>query len=397
MDFEKLKSTAYNCKVAVLFSDNTREFIDEYIHIFTIYMPLTTDIFPKIRMKLSIEPTIAIRMQNDENFKISLSIKRRYVEEAESYLYDDELDTILIPLSRTTTPLDITDSVIINDENSNKTKYQYESFEMILMTEECYNVNKQLTSGVFHNTNVLNVLGSLTQGIGSNILMEQPDNDKVYEQIPLLPYNAFINIQYLNEVYGIYKTGFKMFYGFNNFFVTSKKFYDPKNGSVNIYVRFPSSKKAEAYYTIGSYRHGNDVIINTSIHNIGVSDTSYMNEVIGNNNLYFSTIDNDLRKVSKESNNTKKNKTKLYVNKFNNKMKEEELTNINSREIIQLAFSNIELNVNDCNKKFKFFFDSSYYSDRLNGDYTLGDIAFSFKRGSSSVYSMTGIATFRKL
>lgn len=370
--------------------------ISDNLKMMTLDIDLKNLFFPIIKAKFKMYPKDIVNIQNDENVRYYLKIISTKANTTNPEVYDTFMEIFLKPLINTDTPLNLSDKVLVQDSGN----YQTENFEVTLIPEECLKANKKLASGVYKNVTLYELVNLLGQKCENPITVEPFDNQQRYNQIVLLPYNVFANISYLENTYGFYKTGCKMFYGFNQFKINSNKFTDSSRN--NVYVNFPVNDKEHTYHSNTSCSRSNngDLVIQCSVFNINVVNNKLANnEIVGNNFIFFDELNNYSRKSSGEDSkiNTRK-KTRTYTNRYNNKMIESEIVNkVNNGKVIQLSFDSIDFRITDIFKKFGFFFKNSIYSERFDGEYSLSKMRYNFSKTQGSTLSVNGVALFTEI
>jgi hypothetical protein len=139
-------------------------------------------------------------------------------------------------------------------------------------------INHNVESKVFSNVSLLDVLNYLTnkakeidlqeaevKGSELKILIDPPDNTKIYEQIILDPGTIVDNIQQLQAKYGVYKTGIRVYLNNTN--------TDIETNTSNI--------KTERILTVTS--KGGLAITDSAIHKVLIELTNFNN--LSNNEL----------------------------------------------------------------------------------------------------------------
>lgn len=395
MDQSLIKQYVYNCQMTALFSDNTIENISDYLTHFAIEIDPSTRVFPLFNIKFQMKPDLILKVQKDSNIKFNLKIIKTDINNG--ITYENCLNTNLVPILNDITPLNLSDTLLKNDSEK---EYQSEYFEMKLIPIECINSNKKIVSGVYIDTTIMNVIMLLSQKLDYKIFISPFDNYKVYKQIILIPNNIFVNLRYLNEVYGFYNNGLNTFYGFDIFRIYAKNYYNIKEGSNTIYINFPANDPDDNYQT-GSYKKGLDNIIYATVTDLRmVSSKKLVQEVAGNNISNFSINDEfSSYKDNKKVKNKDFNKTKLMINNYNNEMRENEIINIINEQVdTQILLRNIDFNITDLFKIYRMKFISSLYNKTFDGNYIMNKTVLDFKKNTSNgVHIMNQLLMLKKI
>ena len=375
MDLTKLTTYSFQVKITVLFSDSSYIDISEYFKKFRISFDYLNHIFPLILLQLSIPPEIILKIQNDKDdvkFEISIDKIRSDDNNTLTEIFFDSFS--YIPIKMDDSPLNISSSLL----SDNSVSYQYDNFEMILFPEKGLLLNKPIISGIYRNCTILDVLVSLCNKLDTKLNIYQIDNRKTYKQIILRPGNILQNIRHLNNVYGMYTTGSNICYTLDKLNIQPNDIrrYKNINNSIHIYVRFSaneanSNKLIKGIYTDEFGRK----IINCQISDIICYNSDKLLKEIMGNKLYEFYSNNEetigLRTDEFYNKDKEKPKTKVYRNKYDNLLKENEFKeNIRNTQMIQMSFNNLDINLEDVNKLFVFHFDNINYT-KFDGNYQL--------------------------
>ena len=262
------------------------------------------------------------------------------------------------------------------------------------------NVNKILA-----NANVSDAIAYLMSVAKiKNVLMSQPDNTKVYEEL-MIPYQSVLkSLGFLDTYYGLYKSGSIIYFGVDYTYII------PYNGkcsvtstsdkSTNTNVVIPKSSNTLYSGKLGSVKRKND----ESNYVIGDSTSiNIMNKSISNNYLYA----NDIEVVDSYDENTEtsksnaKSKTENFVKVFQNKTENEFIgdmytaqTNAKS-DIISIRLQNFDVSAFTPNKQFNVIFEDSKYTKKYNGKYILAGMSYSMNSEGNELL-INGTIVLRK-
>lgn len=393
-DTDKLPPTyTYVPKLVCVFSNG--EYLDlvEFINIIQFDIDFTTHIFPLISLILYIPKIYIPRIQSDDNIRFRLDLLTKSVRTDNPYLHDTLFTLFLSKVKQVSSPVNIETEIY----NENNFAYQKDFLELKLVPTECLDANKFLFSGNYLNTTVLNVMTYMTRDIPNKVYIQQPDNIKVYDQLIFPANNVFYSLQFLDNYYGIYDRGIKLFYGFDQFRIQSENHYD-QNGTNKVKIAFSTESDvpdAYSYLENGLTKNGNDNIIFTVPHNVKIYDRHlYNREILGTEvsffgrtqDVYFEqqreyTIDRGLSKV------------KSYLNDLNNKQKEQELlSKALYAQTIEIKLNNIILDVDSWFKGFELEFDSNYY-ENLSGIFNMNRYTFRLSMVNSNIGQSFNVAS----
>ena len=398
MDYNKLTKYVFSGGLTALFSDNTSEDLYDYIKIMRFECNFEEYRMPILFIKFEMRPDIIIKIQNDNSVIFNLFINDVPEDAVTTNIYDVFIKNIRFkPVRMDKTPINYTDKV----DKSETTNYQYEMFEIILVPEICLKENKFIVSGILSNVTMTDVIVYLLDKLDVKSIIMPPDNDKKYDQIILIPGNIFMNLEYLESVYGIYNCGSKCFFSYDKLLIYSRE-GSLKNGNISVNIRFPSKDNNSTSFDMGIYTEGNNKIMNIIRDNIKLSNyEESFKEIYGNNQYYYSRdvygVNDRIRKRDLiEDNNQTFNKTKVYFNKYNNEQKENEFNYYTSdHTIIELFFDNINLTIEDCMKIFTLKFDNEFYK-RYNGNYHVLHMGYHYVK-KNSILDMKGIILLKKI
>ena len=365
---------SYIPKITAVFSDGTILELLDYINILQFELDLTKYVFTLFSLQLSIPGMYIPKIQFDDNIQFKLELMYKSSEETNPLLYNTLFKVNLTKVKQTSSPINVEGEIYT--ENIQYTNKQI--IELKLIPTQCLDANKVIFSGVYHDCTVLDVMAFMSSKLSNKAFIQQPDNLRNYDQMIFIPYNIFYSLLFMDNYYGIYNRGLKMFYGFDMFRIQSKNYYD-QNGTNKIKVNFSNeSESADAYshsYN-GLIKLGNDNLINIQPSQVKIVDKrNYIQELIGSNITTFSREDNTIYEQSRnyQLNNNNLNKTKTYINNLNNQIKEIEYFNKGVyTKTLEINLTSIILDVASWFKGFEINFDSSYYNN-LNATYTLSN------------------------
>lgn len=241
---------------------------------------------------------------------------------------------------------------------------------------------------VLCNCNIADAIAYLfTKGKISNLIMAQPDNTKVYENI-VLPNDKIIkNLQFLDTYYGIYKVGTIIYFGFLYSYII------PYNGECNAYptdekkdtvIVIPSSSNAQHSTNLGSLNKGSnqtaDYIIG-DYRTIGVDNDSISNNYIASNDVQ--TVDS-LTGKSTIANSNAVSRGKNFVEVVENKTENEFLASIKAAQnkaksmVVKVNLQDYNISAIAPNKRFKVFCEDTNLTKKYAGNYIAANVTHNF-------------------
>jgi len=169
---------------------------------------------------------------NHDNIHLNIDtvIPKKY----KMYLHDDE---DIMMGTNYKDHLSTEDDVLIDQvDDSRHTSYEIE-IRVQLIDEDVYHLRKKYINTILRDTTIHNVLRYTAYVFGiSNVVIEVPDNEKVYETITIPPeYGKFTKIyDYLQDRYGIYSDGLIYYYTNDTLYVYGKNNTRISNKNINI-------------------------------------------------------------------------------------------------------------------------------------------------------------------
>lgn len=384
------KKYSYVPKLTAIFTDGEVYDLLNYTTIILVENNLDDYVFPLFHVRLDIPITYVPKFQADDNLQIRFELMYNDTTALDTaQMYDILWDILLKKVKQDNSP--IIAEQLVYEEN-----HQYirtAPFEMKLIPIECLKANKTLFSGAYSNCDVSQLLTLITEKLEYKTFIYQPDNIKKYDQIIFPPYNLFYSIEYLDNYFGIYDRGLKMFYGFGQSYIMPRN-YNMETGLNKVKVTFSRDVEAgidfESYTGGGIARVGNDNYITITPDKVKILDRKhYIQETFGTIISTYSRDDDSYFEQERQydyadNSDSDVEKVKTFVNRYNNTNKEKE-------HFLQAAYTKqIELNLNDAVldpeswfKPFKMEFDSDNYP-QLEGTYSLKGYFCRFDRLNNS-------------
>lgn len=338
-------------------------------------------------------------MKNED--KTKMSSEQKFLLDTFDLITDENTDDMLNALKEKISSDDYkkrkSEGNVLDETDNNRVSF-YLFKSSIAGTKT--NVNKILA-----NANVSDAIAYLMSVAKiKNVLMSQPDNTKVYEEL-MIPYQSVLkSLGFLDTYYGLYKSGSIIYFGVDYTYII------PYNGkcsvtstsdkSTNTNIVIPKSSNTLYSGKLGSVKRKND----ESNYVIGDSTSiNIMNKSISNNYLYA----NDIEVVDSYDENTEtsksnaKSKTENFVKIFQNKTENEFIgdmytaqTNAKS-DIISIRLQNFDISAFTPNKQFNVIFEDSKYTKKYNGKYILAGMSYSLNSEGNELL-INGTIVLRK-
>ena len=226
-------------------------------------------------------------MKNED--KTKMSSEQKFLLDTFDLITDENTDDMLNALKEKISSDDYkkrkSEGNVLDETDNNRVSF-YLFKSSIAGTKT--NVNKILA-----NANVSDAIAYLMSVAKiKNVLMSQPDNTKVYEEL-MIPYQSVLkSLGFLDTYYGLYKSGSIIYFGVDYTYII------PYNGkcsvtstsdkSTNTNIVIPKSSNTLYSGKLGSVKRKND----ESNYVIGDSTSiNIMNKSISNNYLYANDIE----------------------------------------------------------------------------------------------------------
>ncbi|QPI17161.1 hypothetical protein [Staphylococcus phage vB_StaM_SA1] len=413
MNFKLIESLItkkiFNIRLIALYSDGESEDLSQFIKRSRIEMNFQEFIMPYYRFILRLPKETIIKINKDRD-KIVFSFNSNMITtdaESESLSVPFYEEIILKPLMDLSNPVNYDDRITRDDEDE---KHLFDRYELVAISEETLKTNKPIVSGIYNNCTVSEVVTDLLSNLNNrDIYLHEIDNDKIYEQIILLPANVYDNIKFIDDVYGIYNREIKVFNHESGLNILPMSGFDPNEiGKVKIDIRFPANQTAEEIIE-GSYEQISEVDdrvrnknISTKINNVSLIDnTRLFNELIGSEiNLFGMENTSDSPKLSThkryiEDRNGVVNKVKVYDDIYDNPYSLEKEFNNSKDIIVKIQLNDIDITMDDTFKQFDLEFFNQYYK-HYNGLYELLSINQEFKTANKALV-LSNYVTLRKI
>lgn len=251
-------------------------------------------------------------------------------------------------------------------------------------------VNKLLNNAVYHEINMNKVLLRLfNQRYNTkdySLLLEKSHNEKEYEQIFLQPNHFVKTLKYLQDNFGIYKEGMRLFFDFKKVYMISKKTNLKETGVINKVVieNFDSTSICSTQKGMKK-DEDKQYILNVETELDLLSGKNISQELVGESIqiMNSSTIENECSECLDITFDGIKNdsvdKENFYWNNIDNPFKITELEN-DIKDIhtkVRIMLYDVDLEIFSLINKFTLVNHREEYK-KYNGDYQLSHLNYAF-------------------
>lgn len=408
-----LKKYIYEIKLDVVFSNNTVTNLNSFIKGIKMYYLYETTFFPILQVDLTLDYTTHTKICEDID-KCKFRLNQNLIDYKD---FDQD----------TKKSNGISESILKNlnliPNDYDKTNYRTDFSEMvdgeITMTLELFLKNHlQLTrrqmSNVYSSTQIKNILLDLLNYSNQNILFNKPDNKNKIKQLICPSKNLVKTIQYIQETYGIYKTGLRLFFDYTRGYCMPGDYkygeamvekgeyqntiiYIAKN-SDEFGCYFDNNKKV--YYILGpnsnTFQNNENSVKEMYGEDIQIKSQSQNNKKVN--------VDKKKNKFSTENSkkdgvtNLSTSKVKKYYNKFNNEFTAEATLAEATKKELQFVctLKDIDLRFITPNKSiYIYFLDAD--NKEYNGEYQIANMTIDYNYIAPKLYETQLTIVFNRL
>lgn len=421
-DFD-YKDYAYLVNTDVITSNGELIDLSDNIVDFKIFYLYDKFIYPVVKVKFMINKYLALQLkESKKGLKVRLNIKKFKIsgEQISDFkipkLYEFLIkDMVFIPIDMNILPFE----KIVNDEKmtagNNDIPFELELFHK----DHLENINKRIVSGALNDTTVKNAIAYILKPYFTDkkIIFNEPNNDKVYEQIIFKNLSLANTIKYLQEVYGVYKSGIRVFFDFDRYYCIANDFMENKvnlsediEDYENVIIQVVD-KTISSFDTTGSFVDSENLCYKILARNpnyIEFNDTSNR-ELLGEE--IFVVTSNQKERVIKdivenkfgtsaentEEIDSKEGRTKYYYNNFDNPYEIETMISKSAKNNLKvvLKLQSIDTSILTMNKKYYITYSNKEYSE-FNGVYQLTGYISDFIR-NGKYFTNTSFASFDRM
>lgn len=255
-------------------------------------------VYPVVKVEMVMDEHTLRKIKDDsKNIKFKMTLKKyECVKEKIHVDLINMKETSRIFDSHIFTPINMDKN--INNEFLDRDQHTMAPLDreltLYLISDKLVKINKKLFNTVITNENLLDTLIYLfEQRLSTKLLITEPHNTGIIPQI-LLPYlNLTNSVDHIQDVFGIYRSGHRLFFNFDIAYLLSNDFiwsdvvkkpgewekvfiniYDIHDQSVGLQYYY-NDKKNQQYYI--------KMLLNSKIYN----NDYYMKEAYGEDNLFF--------------------------------------------------------------------------------------------------------------
>lgn len=258
--------------------------------------------------------------------------------------------------------------------------------------------SKIIENNVLTSANILTAVSYVMAKCGCNkVLMANPDNVTIYNELLLLPLPLVNQLIYLNSYYGIYKEGAQIFFDFDRIYCVPKASrcvafddIEPKEILFHIFDNSSGNQIARGSYTDDKNRKG---YITTGADQFEVQDLSTTSsQYAGNNSLIINNTGNaNLATTDPTLGNsqtfniiTTSTHNTLYPSETQARLEE-------LKSVISISTSNCDLSLLTPNRTFQVVSSSTKASEAVKNKYRLSGLRVMFIKDGNCFTNVTEI------
>lgn len=363
-----------------------KNFDTEYFPITKLSLVLKVDVYKKI---IAEKDTVKIRLKLRKNLydKNNKFIKYTVMFNELFCFFTDEDNTLV-------NEEDLEKARKAEGENS-PTNFK-QSYTFYLFKENdvtgCKNIINEVISG-----SVVDMSAFLFNKAGcTKVLMSPPDNKSTTNNLLIPTLNVIQSFNYIEQKIGMYKKGMLLFFDYEfaylidkNYKCTAWKASEYKQTFITIFNR-------NSQYSLngGSYNYQKEksTYLFTNIDSVSINNSSIIsNQLDGNKILMINPSDNTKTTISSDAATRGGTNTKVVVNKENNQylIESEKMRLIENKCIIQLAFTNTDIEAFTPNREFVLKFEDLSINKEYSGKYRVASVLHLFKKDGNEFISFT--------
>lgn len=399
-----MNNSNYFISAAISLSDGTILDISNRIKKFNIQCSISSYMFPVIYIDCPLIQDEFQKVSNDNSKRVQISIRRVVASEINAgeaqeydYIWKDKLFCVLDNNnSYMDTSRDVYNAELEASNASSSLEYR-----MMLILESDLNTNKVNFSGCFGNCNMKSLLMMIMNSISTDkpTIIATPDNYTMYDQV-LVPFNTAIQaIQYLDNVYGIYTNGARIFFDVKKNYILNDGVsnYETDNLSNSVILNIEDSTNLVSNSNLPNTIN----VLNKNINYTNVSNIQ--SEYQGNDNAFIMNSNEDdngiqiLRQDWSDETSTidgLPNKQKVYYQKYSNPYTKNKV-NPNRNMVIYMNL--YDANMDLISFENIYTINGSTSSEITNCDLILNDYTHIFTRSADNQFNLQSAITLMKL
>lgn len=410
----------YGIEVSALFDNEVdsgnRSFKFENSNIigFSVAKDFKNSLYPVVYMQISMSDKdyyYIVENKNHIRFLVKMNsylvddngTLEDYLSNKRPYMRNTIMNMVFRPYFEDVTPYTdkkINEENILGDDNSN-----FKMLEVYLFSDESLEKNKVDCNFILKDASVFDALVYSCNKVGvKDLVIEIPDNKKVYEQIVSPPLKFRQTVNFLQQNYGIYNTGVIAFQDFERTYILPKYLKESvieKDECKTIYILVNDKDGSNINMNLSSYYDVNKKIyaINT-LNNLQFIDNSNFDKEIIGDSINVLNVDNiNSTNVSLELNsyNNDITKNKNLVNYNNNEFLINEFkSTLQNRQIsVSMDLVNIDISYITPNKEIVLIFEDDDIEKKYGGHYSIEEFSYSVVRESGGSQDFTVKASLK--
>jgi hypothetical protein len=397
------------------------------------------NLFPILRFQINLSNSTYYKIleyKDDTLFSIRLTnfiyYANKDVDDSQKTVENEVFKGYFKPILNDITPYknsDFNKEDLEDSSGKGSTELNTETYRMLPMTFYLFRinnlkVNNKLFNFIIEDNNITSVLGYLiNEAEIDNLIISRPENEKYYNQIIVPPLNFKQTINFLQDNYGIYKTGTKVYMDFNKNYIinknlewapraenepkkiilTIKKYTDVESanmdtfyydGETNLQYIF-TPDRTEVTNSKDMYKKliADDIVI---LDQNKISNSEIVSYDKDSQTFSFEDFKTEINLIENKNDDTKK---VVYVNTNDNAFNQEELKyEIENKETeITLPLSNINITDFNINRIFTLNFKDMEMAQKYSGDYYLDKLAYVVQSEGGVYFGLQAMCLFKKL
>lgn len=378
----------------------TNDYDNLNLPMFQLFVALSESDYAKVvadrdKVKLRIKLQKKQGVYGVEQEKVSTVFNRMfkiYITDARPFLEQDRLESIGTMGSSNDN---------LDDDNDNRNKSE-NVMELFAFTDDVTN-NSYVINEVLSSANMTDAIGVvLGRPSYEEILMEPLDNTKSYSEVLIPPYTTVSNLNYLNEQYGFYKTGYVFFAGLDRTYLISrgKKCKAKEPDEYEKVIIHVAKDDSDDSFIDGSLQDDDKKVYHVRVQPIVVraEDISITNNAInGNKKVLVYPMNGKLETVESGLNNGAVNR-EILANKYGNAFMGGSMESKLAENDVMLTIpvTGVDIEAFTPNKEFIVKFDDSKAQKAIGGTYRLTLTSFDFKKETEDNLLVNGTIVLKR-
>jgi len=424
----------YMISVSILFTDEIVTLDAPQVAALVIDNKYEENFLPVTKLSISLTNKEMIKLQEQKTkvkFKISINKvefledrdpDKTYFSSFDTFGEDIITDMVFQPIyiDCTKNPLEELENhpSRVDEDKTNESNEYSRTTDVYLFNTSHFDKSKTIVNTVLNNVDIYNAIGYILNKIGcDSVIIDNPNNSTAYRQIVIPPLQFASSIYYLQNVYGIYKLGLRLYQDFNYLYILSKDLTTVNVSNKeyeNVLINIADAAN-DTPFNLGCYTdHDNKRYVIRLNNDVTIIPEDQLNKEIYGNDIKVLSIQG-IKKAFNYSNgsfnigtgyedsfidmggNEDHDKTKYYYNKYDNQYIVEELkAEIQNTISLTANFQDFDYEIFTPNRRYFFEFESDNMKE-FNGRYRLErNVAiFNKNTGEQDLFSYFGRCIFR--